>query len=228
MTPLFTGRLSFRPARLIALMPLLFIHLRPPIAAEGKPIVRRQQDVEAGHHAYREGLSEGDVRSMDVMENGQMHVVRERVGESEQDRALKSIKSNAERNGKSSEWHVKTFELKVTGPDGTEVCLSELEPNGRRERPLGPAKCIGSPSQKFYWEGSQVKTLMSRKRCLGYEKYPAGYSLRQLSMHPCSDLLHAGWQVNEEGLLQTSDSEHCMEFHPEQQFAHAAPCKMDE
>lgn len=103
------------------------------------------------------------------------------------------------------------FQVKVTGPEGNELCLSEVH-HGYQVR---ADKCNGAHGQHWYWNkgGRQLKTLRSATRCLGYM---FGKHEHRLAMYPCDDSgpesSHTAWKMDSDGRLRAIDTDRCMAF----------------
>jgi hypothetical protein len=103
------------------------------------------------------------------------------------------------------------FQVKVTGPEGNELCLSEVH-HGYQVRAV---KCSRAHGQHWYWEKQQLKTLKSKERCLGFMSVN-GHREHQLAMYPCvddgSEPSHTGWKMDSSGRLRSLSTDRCMAF----------------
>jgi len=112
------------------------------------------------------------------------------------------------------------FQMKVTGPSGQEVCLSEVR-NGYGVRAL---KCADRHGQQWYWDGKKIKNLNSEQRCLGYSIHATGR--HPMSMYDCQDdSMFTAWIIDEHGRLKSNEGDECMAFNQEEhKNAVTLPC----
>jgi hypothetical protein len=108
------------------------------------------------------------------------------------------------------------FQVKVTGPSGHEMCLSEVH-HGYSVRAV---QCSSAHGQHWYWHGSHLKTLSSDERCLGYGNAASvekeNEQAHQLAMYPCVGLdvqsMYTAWKMDPQGRLKSLHTEHCLAF----------------
>lgn len=102
--------------------------------------------------------------------------------------------------------HDDAFQMKVVGPSGHEMCVSETH-NGYR---VSAVKCADKHhGQQWYWDSKKLKNLNSEGRCLGYSLHASGN--HTLSMFDCGgDSDYTAWALDETGRLKSADGDGCM------------------
>jgi len=102
------------------------------------------------------------------------------------------------------------FQMKVTGPAGKEVCLSETN-HGYNVKSI---RCKDSYGQQWYWEGKTIRNLNSENRCLGYMIHRNGK--KSLTMYDCGtdadEMTYIAWKVDGKGRLRSVEGNECMAF----------------
>lgn len=114
------------------------------------------------------------------------------------------------------------FQVKVTGPSGHEMCLSEQ----RHGYHVGALKCADHHGQQWYWDGKQIKNLNSEDRCLGYAIH--SHNRHDLAMYTCNDdSMWTAWIMDDQGRLKSEEGGECMAFEERDTHQNAVtlPCE---
>jgi len=181
--------------------------------------IEKQHDKETVAHGNTEKLAKGEKRVSSLRAAEDAGHIRD-LGDLKKDEtsALEEIAKEVEslhltesELDPDENYHAhkqEAFQVKVTGPEGNEMCLSEVH-HGYQVRAV---KCSSAHGQHWYWDERQLKTLKSKQRCLGYI---FGKHEHRLAMYPCADGLessYTAWKMDDTGRLRSLDTDRCMAF----------------